>query len=220
MHIDVAEQARMLLQSLLIGVGLGLAYDVLRAVRRSLRLRWVAFVLDLLFWLCVTVLLFVVAMLGEAGEVRLYLGALFLVGSGIYLLTLSRLVLPMLLWLLSAIGKIWTFLTAPLRIGLRRVKKVCKKRKKDFQNWFEWYRITMAQYDADFPKKGASCRETEALRFGHQNFDTRPAGVGGDRAAVHAHPAGRRTKRTGRSSGTGTGTGGAKQRTGRCHRPQ
>jgi len=220
MHVDVADQAQMLLRCLATGAGLGLVYDVLRAIRRSLRLRWVAFILDLLFWIGVTVLLFVLALLGEAGEVRLYLSGLFLVGGGVYLLTLSRLVLPSLLWVMAGIGKIWAFLTAPLRSGLRYTKKVFTNQKKDFQNWLEWYRITMEQYHTEFLRKGAKYHENKALGRWHKNSDTRPAGGGSDRTAVHAQPTGRRTERTEHSPGAGAGTGGTKQRIGRRHRPQ
>ena len=131
----MAEQARVLLQSILLGAGLGLVYDVLRALRRSLGWRWLAFLLDLLFWLGTIALLFFMALTRETGQLRLYLPAAFLLGGGVYLLTLSRLVLPLLLKILAALGKFWRWSTEPARKGGRLAKKVWKKRKKDFQNW-------------------------------------------------------------------------------------
>ena len=87
MYVDVTDQARILAQSVLTGACLGLAYDVLRALRRGLKARWISFFLDLLFWIGVTVLLFWMALVRESGEVRLYLAAAFLLGGGTYLLT-------------------------------------------------------------------------------------------------------------------------------------
>ena len=58
MYVDVIRQAQVWLNCILAGGGLGLAYDVLRAVRRTIRWRWLAFLLDLLFWIGVIFLLF------------------------------------------------------------------------------------------------------------------------------------------------------------------
>ena len=188
MHVDVAEQARVLLQSILLGAGLGLVYDVLRALRRSLGWRWLAFLLDLLFWLGTIALLFFMALTRETGQLRLYLPAAFLLGGGVYLLTLSRLVLPLLLKILAALGKFWRWSTEPARKGGRLAKKVWKKRKKDFQNWWSWYRITMDSYHSELCTKGASRDESEARRRGNKNTGARPAGGSGDGPAVGPAP--------------------------------
>ena len=129
MYVDVLSQARTLAQGILLGAGLGLVYDMMRALRRALGLRWLGFVLDLLFWLGTTALLFVMALLREDGRVRLYLAAAFLLGGGAYLLTLSRLVLPLLLKLLSWAAKLWGWMTAPARKGARLAKKVYTNQK-------------------------------------------------------------------------------------------
>lgn len=220
MYVDVAGQARVFLQSILIGAGLGLVYDVLRAVRRSLKSRGTAFLLDLLFWLGVTGLLFWLALFRENGQVRLYLAAALLLGGGGYLLTLSRQVLPFLLKILELLAKFWGWITAPARKGAELVKKVCSNQKKDFQNWIRWYKITMDYYYPECCEKGASDLEGQARRRRYKNPDTRPSGSGGDSASVHAFQADGRAGPAGSASGTGPESGGGKQRTGRRHRPQ
>ena len=220
MHVDVAAQGQIFLTGLLLGAILGLMYDVLRAFRRSAGWRWLAFVLDVLFWLSVAVLLFWVALFRENGRVRLYVSAAFLAGGGLYLLTLSRLVLPGLLQILEWMGKFWGFLTAPLKKGAGAAKKVCGKRKKDFQNWVRWYRITMDYYHPENSEEGASVREGQTRRHRHKNTDTRPAGGSGDRASVHALAADGGTEPEGSAAGPGAGSGGKERRTVRRHRPQ
>ena len=49
MRIDVAGQAAVFGQGVLLGALLGLAYDGMRTLRRSLKVPGLAFVLDLLF---------------------------------------------------------------------------------------------------------------------------------------------------------------------------
>jgi spore cortex biosynthesis protein YabQ len=220
MHVDVAAQGQIFLLSLLLGAILGLVYDVLRAVRRSAGRRGLAFVLDVLFWLSVVVLLFWVALFRENGRVRLYVSAAFLAGAGLYLLTLSRLVLPGLLQILDWLGKFWRLLTAPVRKGAGLAKKVCGKRKKDFQNWVRWYRITMDYYHPENCEEGASVREGQTRRHRHKNSDTRSVSGSGDRASVHALTADVGSEPEGSAAGSGAGSGGEKRRSVRRYRPQ
>jgi spore cortex biosynthesis protein YabQ len=220
MYVDVTRQAQILLDSVLTGVALGIAYDVLRALRRSFGWRWLAFLLDILFWLGVILLLFRMALMGEGGEVRLYLAAAFLVGGGVYLLTLSRLVLPLLLQILELLAKFWRWITIPARKTAGAAKKVFRKQKKDFQNWWKWYRITMDYYYPEVCQKGASQIESQTRRRWNKNLDTRPDGGLRHRAAVHAHQADRCPNPEGSEAGSGSGAGGAHQRTERRHRSQ
>ena len=58
MRIDVAGQAAVFGQGVLLGALLGLSYDGMRTLRRSLKVPGLAFALDLLFWLGATAGLF------------------------------------------------------------------------------------------------------------------------------------------------------------------
>ncbi len=115
MYVDVADQAQVFGLALLLGAALGLVYDGMRALRRSLKLPWLAFLLDLLFWLCVTAALFAFTLLRDDGRVRIYHMAAAALGGGLYFLTLSRLVLPALLWLAARVRALWRLATAPVR---------------------------------------------------------------------------------------------------------
>ena len=71
MEISVSAQASSFLGALVLGVAVGLLYDVLRVLRVRLRARLLGPVLDLIFWLCVTAALFWYAVGTGNGEVRL-----------------------------------------------------------------------------------------------------------------------------------------------------
>ena len=130
MPADVAAQMAIFGQGMLLGVLLGLVYDGMRTVRRNSRLRVLAFGLDLLFWLGATAALFALTLLRDDGRVRIYHMAAVLLGGGVYFATLSRLVLPALLWAAGVVRRVWRFCTAPIRRMGRAGKKVLKSQKK------------------------------------------------------------------------------------------
>ena len=67
------EQLRLFLQSILLGVGLGAVYDLLRAPRRVFRFGWAATaVCDALFWLVLLAALFEFNLLFAAGQNRYF----------------------------------------------------------------------------------------------------------------------------------------------------
>ena len=125
MQVDAAAQGQVFLLSFLLGGILGLFYDLLRAIRRSSGRRGLSFLLDLLFWVTVSVLLFWVALFRESGEVRLYIPAAFLAGGTLYLVTLSPFVLPGLLQILEWLAKIGRWLASPAVRAVKTAKKVC-----------------------------------------------------------------------------------------------
>ena len=83
MHVDVLGQAVIFGQGFLLGALLGLLYDGMRTLRRSLRFRWLAFGLDLLFWLTASAALFLFTLLRDDVQVRIYHMAAFLLGGGV-----------------------------------------------------------------------------------------------------------------------------------------
>ncbi|MCI9368388.1 MAG: hypothetical protein HFF19_08965 [Oscillospiraceae bacterium] len=141
--MEVGAQAAIFGQGMLLGALLGVIYDGMRAARRSIHLRALAFALDLLFWLGVIAALFALTLLRDNGQVQIYHMAAFLLGGGLYFATASRLVLPVLLWAAELVRRLWRFLTAPVRRAGRAGKKVLKNQKKDFQNWLGWYKINI-----------------------------------------------------------------------------
>ena len=89
MGIDLAEQIRTFLGAAALGGCLGLVYDVLRLLRRRLRLPLMGQLLDLGFWGVTTVGLFAYAITVGGGVLRIYMGAALVLGAALYFLLLS-----------------------------------------------------------------------------------------------------------------------------------
>ena len=62
MYVDIGVQAAVFGQGLALGALLGLVYDGMRTLRRSIRLPALAFVLDVVFWLGTVAALFALAL--------------------------------------------------------------------------------------------------------------------------------------------------------------
>ena len=97
MTVTVWEQAYSLLGGLVLGVATGLLYELLRCVRYRVRGRIFCALLDLLFWLLVTVALFLWSVAAGRGVVRLSVCAALFLGCAGYLHFLSPPLLPHLL---------------------------------------------------------------------------------------------------------------------------
>lgn len=82
MTISVAQQAAALAQAAALGLAVGLLYDLFRVLRVRVALPLLGAVLDLSFWIIVTVALFVWSQQAWRGEIRLY-GIFFLFGGGV-----------------------------------------------------------------------------------------------------------------------------------------
>ena len=81
MTVSVTDQALFFAGALVMGAAVGLLYDAFRILRVRVRLPLLGGVLDLLFWLVVTVALFVYTTTAGSGEVRLYIVAAVLLGA-------------------------------------------------------------------------------------------------------------------------------------------
>ena len=77
--------------SIVVGVGLRLAYDVLRILRRVIKHGnfWIG-IEDLLYWLLCTIVVFLLLYLENDGMLRLFAFVGILGGMGIYQLLFSR----------------------------------------------------------------------------------------------------------------------------------
>lgn len=134
MTITVWEQAHSLLGALLLGVGAGLWYDLLRALRWRIRSPALGIGLDLLFWLAVTALLFGWSVAAGNGTVQLFTCVGALLGGILYFRWLSSLFFPFLSTLLGWALRLIKLLLKPLYLlkeGLRKLENFfidfCKK---------------------------------------------------------------------------------------------
>lgn len=123
MEIWVSEQALFLLGALGLGAAVGLVYDLLRILRVRLPVPFVGGVLDLLFWVMVTVALFVYTTVAGRGEVRIYLLAGVAIGGALYFRALSRCFLWLGYRVADFIGAVWHIVTLPVVVLVKLLKK-------------------------------------------------------------------------------------------------
>lgn len=101
-------QGQIVIFCLTVGVGalLGLLFDVYRVVRGRLRPGALATAAgDLLFWLVATVVTFALLIVGNWGELRLYVWVGFLSGAFAYRFLASRVVIRLLVGLAMALER-------------------------------------------------------------------------------------------------------------------
>ena len=119
MELPVSAQAWQFFQSVLLGLGLSLCYDLLRGLRR-LRpgLTWL---LDLLFGLILTASLLLFAIYPGQGLFRIYAGLGLLLGTVLWFLTVSRWFLLAWTVILHGIGRLIGLLLGPFLWILKKI---------------------------------------------------------------------------------------------------
>ena len=141
MTVSVTGQALSLGAGILLGIEIGLCYDLFRILRCRIPRAGLTHFLDLLFWFGVTVLLFVYAYRAEGGRVRIYLALTLLGGGGLYFRLFSRIVLRLGYRFVDLIQRILRFFLAPLVFAGKKLKKFLKKLKNIFLSRLQWYKI-------------------------------------------------------------------------------
>ena len=111
MEIPVSAQALTFAQGVLLGLGLCLAYDLLRALRRLLP--QTGFAADALFGLLLTASFLSFALTAGQGQFRLYVFLAVFLTAVLYFLTLSPFVLRVFRTLFRLLGRILRTLLAP-----------------------------------------------------------------------------------------------------------
>jgi spore cortex biosynthesis protein YabQ len=129
MQLPVPLQTLQFLLSAVMGIALGVHYDILRVLRGSRK--WLTQLLDLWFCLTTLLLLLLFALYAGQGQFRLF----FFLGTGIgamlWFLTLSR---PFRF----VLGKFFHFLLLPARLLWQGTKKILKKITKMLKNLFSY----------------------------------------------------------------------------------
>lgn len=121
MNITIAEQLHSLLGALLLGIGAGLWYDLLRVLRYRCVPGLATILLDLLFWVLVTVALFCWSVVAGRGLVQVSICAALMVGFLLYFHFFSHLFFPILRRLVGGISSILHCFFAPFRF----IGKIC-----------------------------------------------------------------------------------------------
>ena len=148
-------------------------------------------VLDLSFWIIVTVALFVWSQQAWRGEIRLY-GIFFLFGGGVlYFWLISTWMLKIGYFLADAAALVWRILTLPLAAAGKLQKKTKKFAKNSFHFAQEWFRINQITEELDAAARRRERRETGGSAHAVQASRSFDQGRGDGPADLHGHgPAG------------------------------
>lgn len=122
MGVAVSQQLFSLTGALLLGLGLGLVYDLLRTLRRRSGAVLGA-LLDLLFWLLATLALFLWSLWTGAGVVRFYIVLALMAGTWLWFQTFSPAFLRLSGRLADVCARVAHILFSPVRAVGERAKK-------------------------------------------------------------------------------------------------
>lgn len=187
MTISVAQQAAALAQAAALGLAVGLLYDLFRVLRVRVALPLLGAVLDLSFWIIVTVALFVWSQQAWRGEIRLY-GIFFLFGGGVlYFWLISTWMLKIGYFLADAAALVWRILTLPLAAAGKLQKKTKKFAKNSFHFAQEWFRINQITEELDAAARRRERRETGGSAHAVQASRSFDQGRGDGPADLHGH---------------------------------
>lgn len=106
--VPLQDQFYYFVLTITIGMVAGLCYDLYKVTRGTLGLRKIGTALgDVLFWLILTGVVFVLLLLGNWGEVRLYVFLGLALGAVCYLNIFSRRTTVLIQWLFKTTLQIW-----------------------------------------------------------------------------------------------------------------
>lgn len=131
--MDFYGQIDTFLYTLLTGIILGVIFDFYRVFRGICRPHiWITSITDLMYWLLATILVFVALLVGNSGEVRLYVFIGLLLGVVLYYRLASRVVICLVLKALKIVQLImhkgywlvFKVIYRPLKYGCRLFHKL------------------------------------------------------------------------------------------------
>ncbi|MDA8235820.1 MAG: spore cortex biosynthesis protein YabQ [Clostridia bacterium] len=123
--ISLTWQVQAFLITIAIGLLMGLTFDVYRLVLKHFRWRrWGRDIGDFIFWLIVTLMVFLLLLHGNWGEVRLYVLLGLGIGLGIYFRMFTRLTRRIIKTLARLIKKTLLFLLMIISFPFRLVQKI------------------------------------------------------------------------------------------------
>lgn len=132
--VSVSGQLQVFGLAVLLGVGLGLVYEVFRLLRLAFSSqKTVVFVQDVLFSLTALISTFVFVVAVNEGQLRFFLLIGELCGFMVYYFTLGALIFRLSSLIIGTVRKILSFLFSPLKKALdrRASKKKTEKSKKN-----------------------------------------------------------------------------------------
>jgi len=120
--LSVSDQAYVFLTTVYAGFIIGFFYDCCRVIRIMIKAGvFVTALLDLLFWIIIGTLSFLVVFYVNDGNVRFFTIMGFVIGWVLYFLYMSRFVMKALLWLYEILAKAISWLTDIMLWPIRRL---------------------------------------------------------------------------------------------------
>ena len=161
---STSNQAYVFLCTVYAGFLIGLIYDFCRIIRSIAKPGvWLTGMMDLLFWILIGVLSFLVIFRVNDGEVRIYTIVGFAVGWGLYVLTLSPYIRKALTWIFWALAKAirWliTILLWPFRFLIRILGFPMRSAKRILSKGFHGIRKGMAVFSLKKRRKSKERKE-------------------------------------------------------------
>lgn len=139
MNVVVSAQAISTVLSFALGSLIGILYDLLRILRRTLHIP--AVITDILFWFAAALCSFTLGMTFGEGQIRLFMLALIALGASIYFYSLSAIVLRFFSSAINLICFIASCAVKPFLYALLILKKIEKNLKNIFHYSAKWYNI-------------------------------------------------------------------------------
>lgn len=125
---SVSAQTIEFLFSALLGLYLGVLFDVIRTVRTYMpKKRWITAIFDALFWLVAVISLLGFVMTVSGGKMRWYVLAGAFSGGFVYMAALSEIVYKVLVCVIAAMKKVLHLITKPVYLLLGCIWRGAKK---------------------------------------------------------------------------------------------
>lgn len=125
MENEVSVQTLQFLYSALLGVGLGVFYDVLRCVRSYVRKsRIITGIFDVIFWICAIFSLIAFILTCTEGRMRWYVLFGTFCGGFVYASAASEIVFKVMRGTAKALSKLLSLITRPVYLMLRKLKNM------------------------------------------------------------------------------------------------
>lgn len=125
MLIPINNQAYIFLYLVFGGMVIAFVYDLFRVSRKAIRTNNIlVYIQDMLFWLVVSIIMFVTLFFCNAGEIRGYALIAILLGAILYELVLSDIIVRLLLTVINVLKKIVVYIYKLVRIPVRYVIRI------------------------------------------------------------------------------------------------
>jgi hypothetical protein len=207
--------------SLAMGAGLGLLYDVFRALRRRTGARAGA-VLDALFALSAAFMLFAFGMGPGEGSVQVFTVIFAALGLAAYMAAVSPPVLKALLFVSDAASRGLSFASAPMKKAAEKIGKSKKISRNVFtksKKWFTITKVVMSNHRRQ-TETGGKPGEAEKIQRHHEDRYIGPDNLRGSELYIRPQQDGGGSAGKDRPSAEGHTDVGGKRRTPVRHRSQ